>query len=208
MPASELIYHSQIGQDRYFIERIAKERTGGRFLDIGCHDGLTFSNTLTLERDLGWSGILVEADPDLAIQAKNNRPRSRVINAAVWSQTARLTLATPASGDKLLTRVDGMPHNAGYFEEEFRTAISVEVEARPVREILPGDMWFDYVSIDIEGAELEALFGIDHDRMRFGFLCVEHGERYGYLSALVDYLQTAGYWLHRINLHDAEFLPF
>ena len=35
----------------------------GFFVECGAFDGETRSNTLNLERDLGWTGVLIEADP-------------------------------------------------------------------------------------------------------------------------------------------------
>ena len=35
----------------------------GFFIECGAYDGEIQSNTLTLERDLGWEGLLVEGDP-------------------------------------------------------------------------------------------------------------------------------------------------
>ena len=39
-------------------------QTNGFFIECGALDGETGSNTLYMERSLGWTGILIEADPD------------------------------------------------------------------------------------------------------------------------------------------------
>ena len=36
----------------------------GFFIEAGAHDGVDISNTLYLEKQLGWTGILVEPNPD------------------------------------------------------------------------------------------------------------------------------------------------
>ena len=36
---------------------------GGIFVEAGANDGENISNTLTLERNFGWTGLLVEPDP-------------------------------------------------------------------------------------------------------------------------------------------------
>jgi hypothetical protein len=41
----------------------------GFFVECGALDGELRSNTLTLERDHGWRGVLIEADPDNLINA-------------------------------------------------------------------------------------------------------------------------------------------
>ena len=47
----------------------------GFFLEVGAHDGEHLSNTLWLEKQKGWSGLLVEADPETYAQlvTKNRR---------------------------------------------------------------------------------------------------------------------------------------
>jgi hypothetical protein len=53
---------STAGQDEA-VHRLLHEKHGGFFVDIGAGDGMTGSNTLWLERQHGWTGLLVEADP-------------------------------------------------------------------------------------------------------------------------------------------------
>ena len=40
----------------------------GTFVDLGCYDGVTYSNTWYFERKLGWSGVCVEPEPALPLQ--------------------------------------------------------------------------------------------------------------------------------------------
>lgn len=41
------------------------QKEGGFFVEIGAHDGQNLSNTLWLERQHLWSGLLIEANSDL-----------------------------------------------------------------------------------------------------------------------------------------------
>ena len=41
---------------------IFNSQSGGFFIECGALDGETRSNTLVLEQELGWKGLLVEAD--------------------------------------------------------------------------------------------------------------------------------------------------
>ena len=38
-------------------------KKNGTFIECGALDGEWYSNTLGLERDYGWNGVLIEADP-------------------------------------------------------------------------------------------------------------------------------------------------
>jgi len=199
-------YHSQIDQDRYFIEFVVRGRRGGRFLDVGSHDGVHYSNTLALERDYGWTGVCVEADPEVAELCRVNRPGSRVVAAAAWWRRERLTLSIPANGHRVLTRVAGLAGNDDYFADEFTETVDQVVAAIPLRELLTPDLnYFDYFSLDVEGAEFQALAGIDWATTTFGFVNIEHGHRPGMLEQLVEFMRRRDYHLHRVNFHDVEF---
>ena len=56
---------AQWGEERILFERIFDQRAHGSYVEIGAHNGIRFSNTLMLHTCYNWSGILVEADPDL-----------------------------------------------------------------------------------------------------------------------------------------------
>ncbi|RXG53409.1 hypothetical protein Avbf_10361, partial [Armadillidium vulgare] len=46
----------------------------GTFIEAGAFDGETFSNTLNLEKEFGWSGLLIEPNPlEYELLARKNR---------------------------------------------------------------------------------------------------------------------------------------
>ena len=57
-----IISWSQYGQDQ-FIDKLLNQNRNGFFVEIGGYDGETFSNSLFLEKERRWSGLLVEANP-------------------------------------------------------------------------------------------------------------------------------------------------
>jgi hypothetical protein len=46
-----------------FIDKLLENKRNGTFIEIGGYDGEMFSNTLFLEKERGWTGLLVEANP-------------------------------------------------------------------------------------------------------------------------------------------------
>ncbi len=46
-------YKSQFGQDGFFNENYFHDKKDGVFLDLGVHDGVSFSNTWFYEKVLG-----------------------------------------------------------------------------------------------------------------------------------------------------------
>ena len=57
----------------------------GFFIEVGAHDGIFQSNTLSLEKDLGWTGILIEPSISAYLDCVKNRPNSKCINTALTS---------------------------------------------------------------------------------------------------------------------------
>src|SRR5262245_43277330 len=55
-------YSSEIGQDKWVLEKVFPGVTDGYFVDIGSGHGTIGSNTLALERR-GWTGICVDPFP-------------------------------------------------------------------------------------------------------------------------------------------------
>ena len=55
------VWHATFGQDRAIANLFAQE-PGGYFVDVGAAEPSAASNTRTLERDLGWRGLCIEAD--------------------------------------------------------------------------------------------------------------------------------------------------
>lgn len=203
-----MIYYSQIGQDKYYIENIVNYKRCGRFLDIGANDGITESNTYALEKDYGWSGICVEANEKLCDICRINRPLSEVYCSLVWSCEQEVEFTYPKNGNNLLSRINNIAWNQEYFAGEFIDATVVKKQTTTIKNIL-GDKkhYFDYFSLDIEGAELESLKGIDWNNTNFGFITIEYGNRQHYQNLISYFLDSVGYKIHRVNKWDIEFLP-
>lgn len=73
---------SQYGEDLALIHLL--EQKTGRYLDVGAHHPARFSNTRLLY-DQGWSGVNVEANPNLIPELKRKRPRDKTICGFVGS---------------------------------------------------------------------------------------------------------------------------
>ena len=73
----DTMFYSQAGQDRfvYAMTVSGEGKTTGTFLDVGCSDPVSYSNTLALEQ-AGWRGVLLDREPALAgpISEKRRSP--------------------------------------------------------------------------------------------------------------------------------------
>lgn len=78
---------SQFGEDLLLLPSLVEAAGGapGSFVEIGALDGVTFSNTIALERCLGWRGLLVEGNPTNYQQLARSGRLSKMVHNAVCS---------------------------------------------------------------------------------------------------------------------------
>lgn len=132
----------------------------GFFVDVGANDPVAESQTWHLEQN-GWTGILVEPQPSLTEQLASAR-RARVFAVAASSrENAGKTLPLFLSGGgSALDRGAMQPGAATQLE-------TVDVPIRTLDDMLEeanAPMPVDFLSIDVEGHEVEALSGLDFAR--------------------------------------------
>jgi FkbM family methyltransferase len=136
---------------------------GGTFVEAGAHNGFTQSNTYHLEQARGWSGLLVEPVPELYRLCARRRPRSRVVHGALVGAGHDGEAVELHFGDLMSTIHAGAEHAAGGLAVTGRQAYSLEVPGRTLSTLLDeaGLTQVDLLVLDLEGAELQALSGLD-----------------------------------------------
>lgn len=205
-------YYSQINQDKYFIENINNDKRDGVFLDIGAHSGIVNSNTYALEKYLNWSGYCIEANQKIYKILRKNR-QCECIQGAAWDKNTHVTFEAPSSTKRdennivasELGRIDHQDVDK-YFNDWFEDSEKQIVEAFRVSDKIPLPKQIDYMSLDVEGAEMQALKGIDLNNVNISFMTIEHGNRENRISELEDFLLKYNYEIHRVNGHDVEFI--
>jgi FkbM family methyltransferase len=162
-------------------------KRNGFFIEAGANDGVSFSNTYYLERILGWRGILVEGIPHLAERARRQRPRSRVFQCALVSADQEGTEVEMIYGN-LMSVVVGAMGSPEADREHIRKAAEhdpesgrfrVTVKGRTLSSLIDeaGAPQVDFLSLDVEGFEGPVLRGLDFQRHRPEYICVEARRR-------------------------------
>jgi hypothetical protein len=64
-----------------------------------------------------------------------------------------------------------------------------------------------FLSVDIEGAELEALKGIPFDKYRFGSMAIEHNEEEPKRTDILNFLTAHGYQRVHTYKQDDFYAP-
>ena len=187
-------YRSHIGQDMWVAETL-NFRRDGYFVEFGSLDGEQHNNTLALERELGWRGICVEPNP--AHYPAVCRSRNVIaMNAAVWRSTGQTIEMVDAYG---LT--SAMEYKDSDIVAEYRNRDTTGVFT--VQTISPNDLFarfktppvIDYMSLDVEGAEMDVLKAMDLKRYPIALMTVEHCEMPERQSQLSEILEPQGYVL-------------
>ena len=188
-------YFSQAGQDRYLNEHIFGSKRDGTFVEIGGYDGWTGSNCVFFEKVLGWTGLVVEASPQLVRRIGATRS-ARVIHAAVSDRDGAAEFLEVTSG---LTQMGGLidHHHAETLQrirrDERHAETVVTVSSTRLDTLLRahGLKEIDYLSIDVEGAERAVLGSLDFDEFDITALSVENS-RPG-RESYEDIMDPAGY---------------
>jgi len=158
----------------------------GFFLDLAANDASVLSNTLMMERDLGWNGICVEANVDYLYGLSHRR--CEVINAAVGSPTNQEVAFT-------LRGVLGGVVGPNFDNQEANTSQKFRlVSLMNILERLSAPKQIDYFSLDVEGAESLIMKDFDWERYRFRIITVERPKK-----DLKELLEKAGYKYVRTN---------
>lgn len=193
--------HSQFGQDSdvmnyHYIKN-------GYFVEVGAYDGDKLSNTYSLEHYFGWKGILIEANPIIFESLKKNRPNAKCIDKACYSKTG-LTLKFKLEG-----LLSGIQDNLNTYKQKLETSNEVAVETETLTSILDrcdAPKAIDFLSIDVEGAEMEVLKGIDFHRYSFYFITVEHNFEPEKRAQMRNLLEKNGYRFMRCNNVDDYYV--
>src|SRR3954454_15182942 len=150
---------------------------GGFFVEAGANDGINYSNTYYLERARGWTGVLVEAIPELYAACVRHRPGSRVVNCALVPPEDDGRAVTMHYSNLQSIVAGALPYEhveAGLRSQGERT-YDVEVPGRTLSSVLDevGAPRPDLLVLDVEGYEAPALRGLDLARHAPRFALVE-----------------------------------
>jgi FkbM family methyltransferase len=166
-------------------------KRGGYFVEVGVGDGRHLSNTLLLEEEFGWSGLLVEPNIENHAAITAHRKAKLAIKAA-YSVSGEKVMFTSRND---VTELSGITTHLD--KKRLTDEVSqYEVETARLDDLLeeakaPTDI--DFMSIDTEGSELEILSGLSLDRWKINMLAIEHNHEIGKLAALEKILQPFGY---------------
>lgn len=153
---------AQAGQDEWVIEQMSaipamlipgSAAFMGFFVDIGAHDGIVHSNTYALETEYAWTGICIEPNREAYDSMSANRSNCVKTDLIVSDQHG-------------IVEFDGVRVGQGSPRACMPLSMILDNARAPDT--------IDYLSIDVEGHELQVLDGMDFDRWHVRLITIEH----------------------------------
>mgnify|MGYP000300740323 CR=1 FL=1 len=189
------VSHSQILQDLWVLYMLNEKREG-YFVEFGACDGKLLSNTLLLEKQYGWKGILAEPNPVWHSALAENRA-CHVSSKCVFSHSGDIkAFENVVSRPELSRMVDVIPDDVHEKNGNRAEKQTVEVDTVSLLDLLAqydAPKVVDYLSIDTEGSEFEILKCFDFDAYRFRLVSVEHAGESDKRDSICSLLEENGY---------------
>lgn len=156
--------HSQLGQEAFIIGFLGK-RSNLRYLELGAYDPFMLSNTATLRETFNWTGLSIDPNPEVTAKfLKANLGESfKQVGVSGTGQKGILVQ------NGALTYVEALDKNT--------SGKSQEISLIGIRSLMEEITALDYLSIDIEGREMEVLVNFPFEKLKPRAITVEHNHR-------------------------------
>ncbi len=173
-------YYSQHGED-FLLWKLFDAQSGGFYIDVGAFDGVHLSNSFSFEQH-DWQGICIEPNPIYFRLCEQARPKAICLNVACVGDnhinttefyTEKLGLLSGIIGN----RDEDIRHRYETRGLQFKGLNEIVVPATTLNTILskhvPAQAEIDFLSIDVEGSEIDVLRGLNLNQFRPRVLVIE-----------------------------------
>jgi FkbM family methyltransferase len=176
-------YHSLSRLDIKMLKYI--NYNNGYFIELGANDGISQSNTFFFERYKNWKGLLIEPIPSKYLECKKNRSiKNFIFNNACVSFGYRKKFVKMIYSNLMTTSLnlenDINPSKHIRLSRKFlknnEKTFHFSAKAITLNKLLKksgAPKVIDFMSIDVEGSEIEVLKGIDFFTYNFKYILVE-----------------------------------
>lgn len=193
-----------LGVEEWAIRDFFRDKRDGVYVDVGAWEWQRGSNTYFLERELGWTGLAVDASREFEEGWRRHRPGARFVAAFVADvEGDTRTLYTGANTLTSSSERD-IPHTFGGGVVDTDRVETARLDTLLARF---GIDRVDFLTMDIEWSEPAALRGFSIERYRPALVCIE--AHMPVRQQILDYFAKAGYTLvGRYLRYDLDNLYF
>ena len=152
--------------EEWFILEFFEGLDDGFYLDVGACDWISGSNSIGLEKEYNWSGIAIDAQASYRDGYLKNRP-----NATFFT----FFISDKSDSTEVLNIARIGPQSTAKDSASSEFVDSVEVPTITLNDLLERENVekVDFVNLDIEGFEIQALQGFDLSKYQPKLLCIE-----------------------------------
>jgi FkbM family methyltransferase len=181
--------YSQYGED-LLVDAILGCKPRGTYVDIGANDPSLFSNTKRFY-ERGWGGINIEPNPLHFPVLLKNRPRDINLNIGISDKESTLPFYI-LKADMVSTLDKNIAiRNCQDHDTSIQNVIEVPVSRLDITlDTYLGSRTIDFMSIDVEGAEMLVLGGNDWSEYRPQVIVIEIQD---HTENILDYLTARNY---------------
>jgi FkbM family methyltransferase len=197
--------HHSTNLEEWIIRDFFNDKRHGVFVDVGAADAEQVSNTWYLEKQLGWSGVAIDAQESYRPGYAQHRPRTKFFSLFVSDrsdQNARL----------FISNAGGTSSSERDFAQAYGGVKQmVDVPTITLDDLLAaqGITSFDFLSMDIELAEPAGLAGLDIERFHPSLAVVEAHPQVR--QQILDYFTSRRYTpvgkYLRADIENVWFMP-
>lgn len=181
--------------EEWYITQNLGSIPNGKFLDIGAHDGKSFSSTRALV-EKGWSGVYVEPDPyvlpSLMANTEEFKDKTIIEPVAIGLQKGHLPFFS-SKGDMVgsLSEAHKIKWSSAVKFEE------IQVDVITLQDLAERHGTnFDFINLDVEGINWELFCQFDWNVWTPKVVCIEYDDK---LKEMTQILENHGYCISYIS---------
>ncbi len=200
--------NSPYNLDQIIFEHL-KHISNGFYIEAGANNGIWQSNTLMLQ-NIGWRGILIEPNIHMFKQCIANRPYNYYFNCALvddnYEKTTIDGFFNKNDYENSLCGQVSFELNKFCSEERWANEAPVPVKALTLEKIIESigrKKDIDFLSLDVEGYEINALNGLNLNKNKPNFILLESSSDEHRRKELYNYMINFNYiFVGQITVND------
>ena len=181
-------YFSQANQDHFLDNFIFDRKQNGFFLDIGGNDPIKINNTYFFEKYRNWNGLAFEPMPELNSKWKLSR-KTECLQVALGDENSQVEFCQ-YENDYMSGFSDDVDYN-GKIKKTYKVQVKKLSDVLAERKIFH----VDFMSLDVEGAELKVLNGLDFSKFKIDYIVMENDKGIQKENVLRNFMWDKGYKL-------------